>query len=80
MCVVPISVRGFAALSFKVMIISGRDKGLTGTVTQVVRSRNRVIVEGRNLVSSRERERGREGGRENPNLVNLLFNSCCCES
>ena len=34
------------------MVISGRDKGLTGTVTQVVRSRNRVIVEGRNLVSS----------------------------
>ncbi|KAH7447343.1 hypothetical protein KP509_01G102200 [Ceratopteris richardii] len=34
----------------KVMIIAGRDKGLTGTVSAVVRSRNRVIVEGRNLV------------------------------
>lgn len=32
------------------MIIAGRDKGLTGSVTQVIRSKNRVIVEGRNLV------------------------------
>lgn len=32
------------------MIIAGRDKGLTGTVTTVIRSKNRVIVEGRNLV------------------------------
>jgi len=34
----------------QVMVTSGRDKGLTGTVTAVLRARNRAIVEGRNLV------------------------------
>ncbi|KAJ0054445.1 uncharacterized protein LOC116111031 [Pistacia vera] len=33
-----------------VMIIRGKDKGETGTVKRVVRSQNRVIVEGKNLV------------------------------
>ncbi|XP_024543077.1 probable 39S ribosomal protein L24, mitochondrial [Selaginella moellendorffii] len=34
----------------KVKIITGNDKGLTGTVKEVFRKRNKVIVEGRNLV------------------------------
>ncbi|KAI5073258.1 hypothetical protein GOP47_0011271 [Adiantum capillus-veneris] len=47
----------------KVMIIAGRDKGLTGNVTQVVRSKNRVIVEGRNLVKKTvKRTKENEGG------------------
>eukprot|EP00250_Pteridium_aquilinum_P009934 c19039_g1_i1 orf=525-1022(-) len=47
----------------KVMIIAGRDKGLTGLVTQVIRSKNRVIVEGRNLVKkSVKRTETQEGG------------------
>lgn len=32
------------------MIIRGKDKGETGLVKRVVRSQNRVIVEGKNLV------------------------------
>ncbi|XP_004289905.1 PREDICTED: 50S ribosomal protein L24-like [Fragaria vesca subsp. vesca] len=34
-----------------VMIIRGKDKGETGIIKQVIRSQNRVIVEGKNLVS-----------------------------
>lgn len=33
-----------------VMIIRGKDKGETGVVKRVVRTQNRVIVEGKNLV------------------------------
>ena len=36
---------------FKVMLLSGKDKGKTGTVTEVVRSKNWVFVEGLNTVS-----------------------------
>lgn len=32
------------------MIIRGKDKGETGAIKRVVRSQNRVIVEGKNLV------------------------------
>lgn len=32
------------------MIIRGKDKGETGTIKRVIRSQNRVIVEGKNLV------------------------------
>ncbi|PPE01333.1 hypothetical protein GOBAR_DD01659 [Gossypium barbadense] len=39
-----------------VMIIRGKDKGETGIIKRVVRSQNRVIVEGKNLVP------GHEGG------------------
>ena len=37
-------------LHLQVMIIRGKDKGDTGVVKRVVRSQNRVIVEGKNLV------------------------------
>lgn len=33
------------------MIIRGKDKGETGTIKRVIRSQNRVIIEGKNLVS-----------------------------
>jgi ribosomal protein L24 len=32
------------------MVMAGKDAGLTGTVQKVIRAKNRVIVEGRNLV------------------------------
>lgn len=32
------------------MIIRGKDKGETGMIKRVIRSQNRVIVEGKNLV------------------------------
>ena len=37
--------------NLQVMIIRGKDKGETGLVKRVVRSQNRVLVEGKNLVS-----------------------------
>lgn len=36
------------------MIIRGKDKGETGVIKRVIRSQNRVIVEGKNLVSEIE--------------------------
>ena len=33
------------------MIIRGKDKGESGVIKRVIRSQNRVIVEGKNLVS-----------------------------
>ena len=36
---------------FKVMLLSGKDKGKTGKVSEVVRSKNWVFVEGLNTVS-----------------------------
>ncbi|OVA15522.1 Ribosomal protein L24 [Macleaya cordata] len=36
--------------NWKVMIIRGKDKGETGVIKRVIRSQNRVIVEGKNLI------------------------------
>ena len=38
-----------------VMIISGRDKGQTGTVAKILPVKNRVLVNGLNLVKKRTR-------------------------
>ncbi|KAK4728211.1 hypothetical protein R3W88_021199 [Solanum pinnatisectum] len=46
-----------------VMIIRGKDRGETGVVKRVVRSQNRVIVEGKNLVKKHIKQgQGHEGG------------------
>ncbi|KAL8514844.1 hypothetical protein ACS0TY_013801 [Phlomoides rotata] len=46
-----------------VMIIRGKDKGESGIVKRVVRSQNRVIVEGMNLVKKHIKQgQGHEGG------------------
>ncbi|XP_024973492.1 uncharacterized protein LOC112511966 [Cynara cardunculus var. scolymus] len=46
-----------------VMIIRGKDKGATGTIKRVIRSQNRVIVEGKNLVKKHIKQgQGHEGG------------------
>lgn len=45
------------------MIIRGKDKGETGIVKRVVRTQNRVIVEGKNLVKKHIKQgQGHEGG------------------
>ncbi|XP_073055531.1 uncharacterized protein [Primulina eburnea] len=45
------------------MIIRGKDKGETGLVKRVIRSQNRVIVEGKNLVKKHIKQgQGHEGG------------------
>lgn len=36
----------------QVMITRGKDRGETGIIKRVIRSQNRVIVEGKNLVSN----------------------------
>uniref|UniRef100_A0A803LSI2 Ribosomal protein L24 n=1 Tax=Chenopodium quinoa TaxID=63459 RepID=A0A803LSI2_CHEQI len=47
----------------KVMIIRGKDRGETGTIKRVIRSQNRVIVEGKNLVKKHIKQgQGHEGG------------------
>ncbi|KAK8958238.1 hypothetical protein KSP40_PGU019707 [Platanthera guangdongensis] len=46
-----------------VMIIRGKDKGETGAIKRVIRSQNRVIVEGQNLVKKHIKQgQGHEGG------------------
>ncbi|KAL5796667.1 hypothetical protein ACOSQ2_001487 [Xanthoceras sorbifolium] len=46
-----------------VMIIRGKDKGETGTIKRVIRSQNRVIVEGKNLGKKHIKGgEGHEGG------------------
>lgn len=45
------------------MITRGKDKGETGTIKRVIRSQNRVIVEGKNLVKKHIKQgQGHEGG------------------
>ncbi|XP_022771129.1 uncharacterized protein LOC111314245 isoform X1 [Durio zibethinus] len=46
-----------------VMIIRGKDKGETGIIKRVIRSQNRLIVEGKNLVKKHIKQGpGHEGG------------------
>ncbi|XP_062143359.1 uncharacterized protein LOC133851071 [Alnus glutinosa] len=46
-----------------VMIIRGKDKGEMGVIKRVIRSQNRVIVEGKNLVKKHIKQgQGHEGG------------------
>ncbi|XP_075109132.1 uncharacterized protein LOC107769620 [Nicotiana tabacum] len=46
-----------------VITISGKDKGETGTIKRVIRSQNRVIIEGKNLVKKHIKQgQGHEGG------------------
>ncbi|KAF8388089.1 hypothetical protein HHK36_026755 [Tetracentron sinense] len=46
-----------------VMIIRGKDKGETGIIKRVIRSQNRVLVEGQNLVKKHIKQgQGHEGG------------------
>eukprot|EP00850_Spirogloea_muscicola_P011100 SM000067S20377 [mRNA] locus=s67:506786:508542:- [translate_table: standard] len=35
----------------RVMVMAGKDKGLTGAVQRVIRAQNRVVITGRNLVA-----------------------------
>lgn len=45
------------------MVIAGRDKGLVGTISKVLRSENRVVVQGRNLVKKHiKKTDGNPGG------------------
>ncbi|KAL5702236.1 hypothetical protein ACHQM5_027477 [Ranunculus cassubicifolius] len=46
-----------------VMIMRGKDRGETGVIKRVIRSQNRVLVEGKNLVKKHIKQgQGHEGG------------------
>ena len=46
----------------KVVVTSGKSKGKEGTITKVLRSENKVIVEGVNIVKKHNKPNGADGG------------------
>ncbi len=46
----------------KVVVISGKDKGKVGKITHVLRSENRVVVEGINIVKKHVKGNGQQAG------------------
>jgi large subunit ribosomal protein L24 len=46
----------------KVIVIAGSNKGREGTIKKVLRSENRVIVEGVNMVKKHQKGNGQESG------------------
>ena len=46
----------------KVVVISGKDKGKIGKITHVLRSENRVVVEGVNIVKKHVKGNGQQAG------------------
>ena len=49
----------------KVMVIAGKDKGKSGTVLRVLGRKNRVVVEGVNIVKKHQKanpQKGEQGG------------------
>ena len=46
----------------KVVVISGKDKGKEGKITHVLRSENRVVVEGVNIVKKHVKGNGQTAG------------------
>ena len=46
----------------KVIVVSGKDKGKEGKITHVLRSENRVVVEGVNIVKKHVKGNGQQAG------------------
>lgn len=46
----------------KVVVISGKDKGKEGKITHILRSENRVVVEGVNIVKKHVKPNGQNTG------------------
>ena len=46
----------------KVVVISGKDKGKEGKITHVLRSENRVVIEGVNVVKKHVKGNGQQAG------------------
>ena len=46
----------------KVMVIAGSNKGKEGTIKKVLRSENKVVVEGVNLVKKHQKDNGQGTG------------------
>ena len=45
-----------------VMVMTGKDRGTSGKILQVLTKKNRVIVEGRNMVKKHQRQMGNQEG------------------
>ncbi|MBS9335543.1 50S ribosomal protein L24 [Fructobacillus sp. M1-13] len=45
----------FVKTGDKVRVIAGKDKGKEGTITKIISSKNRVVVEGVNLVKKHQK-------------------------
>lgn len=46
----------------KVLVLTGKDKGKTGSVLKVLRPENRVIVEGVNIAKVHKKRKGDKSG------------------
>ena len=46
----------------KVIVITGSNKGKSGTITKVLRDENKVIIEGINIVKRHKKGNGQESG------------------
>lgn len=46
----------------KVVVIAGKDKGKEGNITKILRSENRVVVEGVNIVKKHVKGNGQTAG------------------
>lgn len=46
----------------EVVVITGSDKGKTGKIVKVIRSSNRVVVEGVHVVKKHQKPNGQESG------------------
>lgn len=46
----------------EVVVITGSDKGKTGKIVKVIRSSNRVVVEGIHVVKKHQKPNGQESG------------------
>ena len=46
----------------KVVVISGKDKGKEGKITNILRAENRVVVEGVNVVKKHVKGNGQQAG------------------
>lgn len=45
-----------------VMVMTGKDRGTSGKILQVLKKKDRVIVEGRNMVKKHQRQMGNQEG------------------
>ena len=46
----------------KVVVIAGKDKGKEGTITKVLRSENKIVIEGVNVVKKHVKPNGQSAG------------------
>ncbi len=69
-----------------VMVIAGKDKGKTGTITKIITAKNRALVGGINIIKKHQKPRRQDepGGiiekEASVNFSNLMFYCKTCNS